>query len=168
VQRWISEDDAVLLLRLSREERRLPISVQRYLDSDAGIEARSAYKCRVRDPWYSVPDVSVPDGFLTVMSGETPQVVRNAAGCVGTNSVHVVKMHQGESFRAMQNGFDSTLTRLSCEIEGHPLGGGLLKMEPREAQRLLIPDETATEALRKVEQTLQHGIAAMRSWRGYE
>jgi hypothetical protein len=102
------------------------------------------------------------------MSGETPQIIRNAARCVGTNSVHMVRMHKGELFRTMQSGFDSILTRLSCEIEGHPLGGGLLKLEPREAQRLLIPDETATAALRDAQEVLRHGIATMRRWRGYE
>lgn len=168
VNRWISDDEEVLLLRLGRDEKRLPVAVRRYLDSDAGLEAREAYKCRVRDPWYSVPDVKVPDGFLTVMSGDTPQIIRNAAGCVGTNSVHVVKMHAGESFRTMQAGFSSTLTRLSCEIEGHPLGGGLLKMEPREAQRLLIPSPANTTALHQAEELLQQGIAAMKAWRGYE
>jgi hypothetical protein len=168
VRRWLSDDDAVLLLRLGRDEKRLPIAVQRYLNSEAGVEARTAYKCRVRDPWYSVPDVTVPDGFLTVMSGETPQIVRNAARCVATNSVHVVKMHKGESFRAMQTGFDSILTRLSCEIEGHPLGGGMLKLEPREAQRLLIPEERATASLQKAQEALRAGIATMRGWRGYD
>ena len=34
--------------------------------------------------------------------------------------------------------FYSSLTRLSCEMEGHPLGGGMLKLEPTEAERLLV------------------------------
>jgi len=170
VKKWIDDDEEVLLLHLDRDLKRLPIAVRRYLDSDAGLEAREAYKCRVREPWYSVPDVTVPDGFLTVMAGDTPQVVRNDAGCVATNSVHVVNMRPGESFTAMQRGFASTLTRFSCELEGHPLGGGLLKLEPREAQRLLIPTpSTMPDLLNTVLATeaLEHGIATMRSWRGY-
>jgi adenine-specific DNA-methyltransferase len=168
VQRWITNDDEVLLLHLRRDEKRLPIAVRRYLDSDAGLQARAAYKCRVREPWYAVPDVKIPDGFLTVMSGDAPQIIRNAAGCAGTNSVHVIKMSSGKSFSDMQAGFSSILTRLSCEIEGHPLGGGLLKMEPREAQRLLIPDTPGSHALRKAEEALRYGIATMKAWRGYE
>src|ERR1700722_9195509 len=38
-------------------------------NSQNAKEARQAYKCRVRDPWYAVPDVRVPDFFLSYMSG---------------------------------------------------------------------------------------------------
>ncbi|MDB5070067.1 MAG: Type restriction-modification system methyltransferase subunit-like protein [Candidatus Eremiobacteraeota bacterium] len=166
VQQWIANDDPVLLLHLDRVQE-LPKAVRRYLDSDAGITAREAYKCRVRNPWYSVPDVTVPDGFLSYMSGETVQIIRNSAGCVGTNSVHVVRMRPGASFRTVQTGFDSPLTRLSCEIEGHPLGGGMLKVEPREAQRLLLAMPAAHTAVQHAAEDLEHGISVMRQWRGY-
>lgn len=168
VQRWIDDEEAVLLLRIERDEKRLTSSVRRYLDSAAGVEAKEAYKCRVRDPWWWVPDVRVPDGFLTVMSGDTPQIIRNEVGCAATNSLHVVRMREGESFQAMQAGFASALTRLSCEIEGHPLGGGLLKIEPREAQRVLVPAATTREALLRADESLQRGIIKMREWRGHE
>ncbi len=167
VQRWIANDDAVLLLRLARDLHDVPRAIRRYLDSEAGLVAREAYKCRVRDPWYCVPDVTVPDGFLSYMSGETVQMIRNAAGCVGTNSVHTVRMRPGASFRSVQIGFDSALTRLSCEIEGHPLGGGMLKVEPREAQRILIPTPAAAATLRSTSDVLESGIVQMREWRGY-
>lgn len=167
VARWVAADDAVLLLRIGREQRHLPDSVRAYLDSAAGEQAREAYKCRVRDPWYSVPDVTVPDGFLTYMSGERVQVVANGADCVATNSVHVVRMKSRATFSSIQTAFDSALTRLSCEVEGHPLGGGMLKVEPREAQRLLIPRRSATTALRGATEALEQGVNHMRRWRGY-
>lgn len=167
VQRWITDDEPVLLLRLDRDQQRLPIAVRRYLDTAAGFEAREAYKCRVRDPWWSVPDVSIPDGFLAYMSGETPALVRNGAQCTATNSVHVVKMRPGTTFRTVQTAFDSALTRLSCEIEGHPLGGGMLKVEPREAQRLLLPAPVMHADIEAVASELEYGITVMRKWRGY-
>jgi hypothetical protein len=43
--------------------------------------------------------------------------------------------------------FCSSLTQLSCEIEGHPMGGGLLKLEPSEAARVLV----ASECIRHLE-----------------
>lgn len=167
VQRWIEDDEPVLLLRLPRDAKELPSPIRRYLDSAEGRDAREAYKCRVREPWWSVPDVTVPDGFLTYMSGETVSLVRNAAGCVATNSVHVVKLKGRRGFRALQTAFDSPLSRLSCEIEGHPLGGGMLKVEPREAQRLLLPMPEAQTRVRAASEALEHGISFMRAWRGY-
>jgi adenine-specific DNA-methyltransferase len=167
VQTWVDNDEAVLLLRLRCNANELPLAIRRYLDCAEGRSAREAYKCRVRDPWWSVPDVTIPDGFLTYMSGETVSLVRNAAGCVATNSVHVVKMKKQTSFRALQAAFDSPLSRLSCEIEGHPLGGGMLKLEPREAQRLLLPMPSANKQSKDAGEVLEHGITHMRAWRGY-
>jgi predicted RNA methylase len=167
VARWIADDEPVLLLRIRRDEKELPSAVRRYLNSEAGQEAREAYKCRVRCPWWSVPDVSIPDGFLAYMSGETPALVRNGAAATATNSVHVVTMREGMPFAAIQNVFNSPLTRLSCEIEGHPLGGGMLKLEPREAQRLLLSTSAIDGQVAAVAPDLEHGITVMREWRGY-
>jgi hypothetical protein len=72
------------------------------------------------------------------------------------------------SFRSLQLGFDSTLSRLSCEVEGHPLGGGMLKVEPREAQRILIPEPAAAAALHDASEVLERGTSVLRRWRGYE
>ena len=121
----------------------------------------------MRDPWYSVPDVIVPDGFLTYMSGERVQVVQNEAGCVATNSVHTVRLKERTAFGTIRSGFDTPLTQLSCEIEGHPLGGGMLKVEPREAQRVLVPRRGSAAALRDAGAALAEGVAYMRRWRGY-
>jgi adenine-specific DNA methylase len=44
VQSWLDADEPILLLRLSRTTD-IPPTVQRYLDSQAGREARTTYKC---------------------------------------------------------------------------------------------------------------------------
>ena len=78
VERWKRNEDAVLLLRLPKTKD-LPRSVSRYLETEEGRAAREAYKCRVREPWYSVPDVQVPDFFLSYMSGRALfAMMRNA------------------------------------------------------------------------------------------
>ena len=61
------------------------------------------------------------------MSGSGPHLVMNKAECVGTNSVHVVRLKNGISTERLLQSWQNPLTKLSCEIEGHPLGGGLLK-----------------------------------------
>ncbi len=167
VASWLEADEPVLLLRIARDERRLPSAVRSYLESPPGERARHAYKCRARDPWYAVPDVVVPDGFLTYMSGERVQVIGNAARCVATNSVHVVRMKGRASFHSLRGRFDSALSRLSCEVEGHPLGGGMLKIEPREAQRILVPDAPDGAELLAAREMLERGADELRRWRGY-
>jgi adenine-specific DNA-methyltransferase len=167
VQQWIDRDEPVLLLHITPDQRKLPSSINAYLTSSDALSVREAYKCRVREPWYSVPDVRIPDGFLTYMSGSRVQVVRNDAACVATNSVHVVHMKASNTFTSMQQRFGTLLTRLSCELEGHPLGGGMLKLEPREAQRVLIPKRAAFHDLNEASSTLELGIEEMQHWRHY-
>ena len=78
VRSWLERDEPVLLLRLRRGAP-LEKGVRDYLESAGGIAARATFKCRNRNPWYVVPDVRVPDAFLSYMSGEGPSLVRNTA-----------------------------------------------------------------------------------------
>lgn len=163
VERWRRNNDPMLLLRLPKSQD-LPRSVRRYLDTDAGREARKAYKCRVRDPWYSVPDVQVPDFFLTYMSGLAPNLVRNDAGATCTNSVHNVRIKPGISTKSYLSSWGSSFVQLSCEIEGHPLGGGMLKLEPREAAQIVLPVKS-TDLLESP--AITQAVETMRTWRHY-
>lgn len=164
VERWRREDAPVFLLRIAKDAE-LPRGIKRYLNTDEGKAARQAYKCRMRDPWYSVPDVQIPDFFLTYMSGRQPSLVRNAAGCTCTNSVHSVRLKTRMNALDILKVWHSPAVRLSCEIEGHPLGGGMLKLEPREATQILLPAPAALQEIDAL--TVQEGIASLRHWRHY-
>lgn len=163
VEGWIDQDLPVLLLDLKGRDL-LPNSVRRYLDGPAGQQVRKAYKCRARKPWYGVPDVKAPDAFLPVMSGRSTGIVSNDFGCVGTNSVHTVTMKNGESVETLLSGWSSPLARLGTELEGHSLGGGMLKLEPGEAARVPIPVEPLPLSVAD-QATLDEAIANARSWR---
>lgn len=164
VNAWCRHDEPVLLLDLG-SSRELPASVWHYLDSPEGKVARTSYKCRNRTPWYRVPDVTVPEAFLSYMSGDGPSLVANRARCVGTNSVHMVRLTGSMSLNQLQRVWDSPLTRLSCEIEGHALGGGMLKVEPGEAARIILDRGT----IRPTESNsiLEDAIITMKQWRHY-
>lgn len=167
VDRWLEEDEPVLLLRLPKD-RPLHPNVWNYLHSLPGRQARTSFKCRNRQPWYAVPDIRIPDAFLSYMSGEGPCLVANEAGCSCTNSVHAVSLKkEGWDFAALAKAWSHPLARLSCEMEGHPLGGGMLKVEPGEAARILLPRPTLRLSAREFG-LLEEGIEAMRRWRHYE
>lgn len=119
----------------------------------------------MRTPWYSVPDVQTPDFFLSYMSGLEPSLVRNDAGCTCTNSVHAVRFRTPDATRALSSVWDSDFLRLSCELEGHPLGGGLLKLEPGEAARIVVPAPATLNWIPAV--AIAEGINALRAWRHY-
>lgn len=163
VTTWLEQDLPVLLLDLPRSDS-IPRVVSTYLESREGKVARKAYKCRVRTPWYSVPDVSVPDGFLSYMSGGTPSLVANEAACSCTNSVHAVRLQPGFQMPQLKRAWESPVTRLSCELEGHPLGGGMLKLEPGEASKVLL-DFRAQENLHLHNREFSDATRVLREWR---
>lgn len=101
-----------------------------------------------REPWYVVPHVHVGDAFLSYMSSSHPKLFLNNAKAVAPNTLHVVRFASVApiSPTALTIGWYSSLTSLSCEIEGHSMGGGMLKLEPRESARVLIPALPASSA----------------------
>ncbi len=119
----------------------LPASVRRYIKHGEQRGVHLAYKCSVRSPWYAIPYVRKPDAFLSYMSGDAPRLVANEAGAVAPNTLHILRLHD----HVRQTGLDiaiswlSSLARLSAELEGHSLGGGMLKLEPTEAERVALP-----------------------------
>lgn len=111
-----------------------------YLETDEAQRAQGAYKCRVRSPWYVVPHVHTPDALLTYMSGLRAQLVANPAGAVAPNTLHVVRLRPDAPLSAdtLAACWQTSLTSLSVELEGHALGGGMLKLELSEARRVLV------------------------------
>jgi len=119
----------------------IPEGVRRYLDYGEKLGVPQAYKCRTRSPWFRVPHVYLPDAFLSYMSGTMPRLVANDAGVVAPNTLHILRLHPlmalpGMAIAAL---WQTSLARLSVEIEGHALGGGMLKLEPTEAENVVLP-----------------------------
>jgi hypothetical protein len=120
------------------EKESLPEPIQRYLRLGEINGVADRYKCRKRKFWYVVPNVRVADAFLSYMSGEMPYFVSNPADLVAPNTVHVVRFLNGYNSSSVAAAWRNSLTKLSCELEGHALGGGLFKLEPSEAERILV------------------------------
>ena len=169
IDRWIARDEPVLLLRIPPRAA-VPGPVQAYLDTAEGRQAKASYKCRNRTPWYTVPDVRRPGFVLTYMSGKSPALAVNRSRCTCTNALLAVDLRSGlfDSGAALSGerlftAWGSAAVRLSCELEGHPLGGGMLKLEPGEARNVLLLPGQANG--RSDGSLLEEGIDEMRQWR---
>jgi GNAT superfamily N-acetyltransferase len=118
-----------------------PAAVRRLIQEGEADGVHTRYKCRVRDPWWVLPSSQVSDPpalFLTYMSAGFPRLAVNEAGALSTNSVHGVRLMNGTDPRALAAAFYSSLTVLSAELVGRSYGGGVLKLEPTEAERLVL------------------------------
>lgn len=102
----------------------------------------SAYKCRIRNPWWRPPAVAAPDLFFTYMSHRYPRLVANTARVGFLNSMHGLRLrpeHRGLPRTALPLLALNSVTMVGAELNGRSYGGGILKMEPREAAKLPVP-----------------------------
>lgn len=132
---------------------------RRYIEQGEADGVNEAYKCRVRDPWFVVPNVRVPDVLVSVFS-ESPVLLVNDAGHVATNSLLCGYIQEGQTTAsALAASWYTTLMRLQFELEVHALGGGVMVMVPGEAGRLRLPcDVTAPDDhLAQIDRLMQDG-----------
>ena len=134
-----SSGDRVHLLHLAPiNGRKLPKSLEKYILLGENQEINKGYKCSIRDPWYAVPSVWTPDGFLFRQIYDFPRAVLNQAEATSTDTIHRISCKTEKPEKVIANTY-TWLTAASAEIEGRSYGGGVLELEPTEAERLLVP-----------------------------
>lgn len=154
-EKAITTRDAGFLLSLSYEDE-LDGDLANYLREGEKQGVPNGFKCRNRKNWFSVPHVYIPDGFLSYMSGGHPRLVLNNADAVAPNTLHIVRLRQGAApgFAACTALWQTSLVRLSVEVQGHSMGGGMLKLEPTEAERVCLPRPGRVKGIAKISDEL--------------
>lgn len=130
-------DDLVHLLYLP-DTTKLTSSVEEYIRFGEESGVNKGYKCSIRNPWYLVPSTWVPDGFFFRQIYDFPRVVINEAGATATDTLHRLSCKNDSPEQVISNTY-TWLTAASAEIEGRSYGGGVLALEPKEAERILMP-----------------------------
>lgn len=143
----LTEDDvAVLTARGKRTALFAPtkpsVGARAYIAHGESLEIDQAYKCRIRTPWWRVPLQQPADLLITYMNADTVALCSNEARVRHLNSVHGLFL--SEDVRDIDPVYLAlascgSVTRLGAEIVGRSYGGGLLKVEPREAAQLPVP-----------------------------
>ncbi|MEE6289276.1 N-6 DNA methylase, partial [Georgenia sp. MJ173] len=139
----------------------------RYIEMGHATGVDTAYKCRVRRTWYRVPLVRPADLLLTYMNADTPRLTTNQAGAYHLNSVHGVYLtpaHRDLGVELLPLASLNSLTLLNAEMVGRAYGGGILKIEPKEADVWGVPAPelliARAEALRKVREQVARKLRA--------
>ena len=142
-QRWQAlrqADERVWLLRPEPDDRRPGLRAYIQAGKIAGVD--EAYKCQIRNPWWRPPVVPAPDLFFTYMSHRYPRLIANTANVTFLNSMHGVRLTD-EARELPKAALPllclNSVTMGGAELFGRSYGGGILKMEPREAAVLPVP-----------------------------
>lgn len=142
-------DETTLLFYPKTQD--LSPAAQRYIELGEEQGVHRAYKCEVRDPWWRVPlPDSTADLFVTYMNHDAPRLVSNRAGVHALNSVHCVALRRSRKAlgrKLLPIAALNSVTALGAEILGRSYGGGVLKVEPREAARLPVPSPRLVHGL---------------------
>lgn len=137
-------------------------AARRYFDEGEKDGVATAYKCRVRSPWWRVPLVAVPDLFLTYMNHDRPRLITNGVKAHILNSIYGVRLTDGRRIIGrdlLPVASLNSVTLLGAEIVGRAYGGGLLKMEPREADKLPLPSFAKVVEVEKELRTVKPQLA---------
>ena len=110
-----------------------------YIKLGESLGVHAGYKCRIRKVWYSVPSVWVPDAFLFRQIHHYPKLVLNTAQVVSTDTIHRVKIYDKNNSDLLIGSFLNSLTFAFSEVYGRSYGGGVLELEPNEAEEVFIP-----------------------------
>ncbi|MDO5051299.1 MAG: N-6 DNA methylase [Pseudoclavibacter sp.] len=136
----------------------------RYVRRGERAGVHRAYKCRARRVWYRVPLADPADLLLTYMNADAPRLTDNRAGARHLNSVHGVYLHPRlrETGRALLPLASlNSVTLLAAELVGRSYGGGVLKLEPREADEWLVPAPGLLERCRGALDEARAPVAAL-------
>lgn len=164
-----SRDDLLDAQRRGFKDRLLAVAPDRrvrpneplneYIRLGEQEEVHRGYKCSIRSPWWSVPSIQVPDGFMLRQVSSSLLVAANTSGATSTDTVHRVFLNSDVSMHQLAVASLNSVTRVFSEIMGRSYGGGLLEIEPKEALRLPVPDpySVSDELFSEVDLLLRNG-----------
>lgn len=133
------------LLQLSRTDN-LSTKLKEYLELGIKEEIHIRYKCRQRNNWYIIPNISKkPDAFFFRRSHQYPKLLKNNSNAFVTDSAYKLEIKDGYDINSFIYSFYNTLTLLLSEIEGRYYGGGVLELIPNEFKKLTIPYTPITD-----------------------
>ncbi len=134
-------------------------ALRTYVAEGEDAEVHLGYKCSIRKQWWVVPSIWCPDAFLLRQIYDHPRIIANDTAATSTDTIHRVRMLNGTSPSVLAAASINSLTFAFSEVVGRSYGGGVLELEPREAEALPFPDPSGLTAddVREVDALLRGG-----------
>jgi len=97
------------------------------------------YKCSIRDKWYIVPSIWIPDAFFLRRNNLYPKFVLNACGAISTDTMHRMRFNEGIDADTLLLSYYNSISFAFTEICGRSYGGGVLEILPGEMGNIMLP-----------------------------
>jgi len=111
----------------------------------------AGYKCSIRDHWYIVPSIWIPDAFFLRRNNQYPKFVLNQCGAISTDTMHRMKINNDVDPEVLLLSYYNSVSFAFTEICGRSYGGGVLEILPGETGKILVPKITSIKASLKRE-----------------
>lgn len=110
-----------------------------YIQNGEQSGQHTGYKCRIRERWYRVPSIWVPDAFFLRRNNLYPKFVLNCCDAVSTDTMHRIQFYGGIEPERIVLSYYNSISFAFTEICGRSYGGGVLEILPGEAGNLVLP-----------------------------
>lgn len=116
-----------------------PSGYKSYIQKGVDSEINNGYKCKIRDRWYIIPSVWIPDAFFLRRNNLYPKFVLNRCNAVSTDTMHRIKFNEGVNPELVLLSYYNSISFAFSEICGRSYGGGVLEILPSEMGNILLP-----------------------------
>lgn len=117
-----------------------PVEHKAYIELGESAGENEGYKCSIRDRWYIIPSVWVPDAFFLRRSNLYPKFVLNQSKAVSTDTMHRIKFNSGVNHKKILLAYYNSISFAFSEICGRSYGGGVLEILPGEMGNIILPN----------------------------
>ncbi len=123
-----------------------------YIKKGEKNKEHAGYKCRIRERWYRVPSIWVPDAFFLRRNNLYPKFVLNCCEAVSTDTMHRIKFYDGIEPERVVLSYYNSISFAFTEICGRSYGGGVLEILPGELGNVVLPvlDAVPLEQVRSI------------------
>jgi adenine-specific DNA-methyltransferase len=116
-----------------------PLKHKEYIELGEKNNEHIGYKCSIRDRWYRIPSIWIPDAFFLRRNNFYPKFVLNCCNAVSTDTMHRIKFNEGIEPERILLSYYNSISFAFTELCGRSYGGGVLEILPGEVGNIIVP-----------------------------
>lgn len=116
-----------------------PLKHKKYIEQGEKEEVNKGYKCSIRDSWFIVPSIWIPDAFFLRRNNLYPKFVLNKCGAISTDTMHRMKLNDNVNADELLLSYYNSISFAFTEVCGRSYGGGVLEILPGETGNIMLP-----------------------------